>query len=228
MDLEAELAAELERIQELPIVLNVTVLGKTSSALNAMRVRASLKAEFVQEDNRRRPVIACSLERPTLVMAAKTLREKILSDYSSELEAAALEGSDAPEKPKAAGTAFDALRAGARAHNQLQTAARVAEERLREANEALLQAQRGREEAAEKAEAAREQLEKFEKSSAPSHKRQRTGPLTALQAAAKMMRTASPKTQLCRPIIGTAGPSPNGESWSERARMRERFQSPSM
>lgn len=174
MEFDAELAAELARIQEMPIVLNVATIGKAGSALNAVRVRASLKAAYVQEDSRRRPMVTCSRERPTLLEAARALRKKLINEYESENDAAALDSPVIRSRDEPVNSAWSALRAGATAHKQLRDAVRAAEENLRDADDAVNKAERARAAAAGAALAAREALKKFEAANTTSsHKRQR-------------------------------------------------------
>lgn len=174
---EADLERELQAITAIKLVNSVALEGKlTDGDLNAIRVRANLKGQYVEKKSRRHPHVACSLERPTQLHAARELRARLMKDFKEEIEAAeaAEESAAGPSASKATAGVFAKMAAASLAHRSLEVAvdATAAEaSRLR----AVVQEMSSSCAAAEKKEAAaRAALRDFEPR-LPNHKRQKRG-----------------------------------------------------
>lgn len=134
------LKTELER---LPLVNSVLLYPERGSAptWNQMGVRLSLPAAFVGTKSRRQPNVHCSLEKPTQLDALLAMKEKLLSEFESELQAAAIAAAAAstPAHTTLSGiadgapgsvapmNAFERMRAAALAHEGLKRSVRESE-----------------------------------------------------------------------------------------------------
>ena len=137
-----ELAAMLLKIDALPLVNSVALVGDPGDKLTNIKVRANLDAEFVPDKNKRHPAICLSKERPTQLDAARALLEKLQSSekggYAQELAAAAAAapadaaaGSSSSHAP----SALDRLLAGRVAHQVRKQAADDTERAASEARD---------------------------------------------------------------------------------------------